>query len=75
MGRDKDRFGGLNDDGLAFQLLSEALQFDILGDAQVTKCFCQTICSGTNWQYVGIVRRVVRGQNSEMVTGSVRTKW
>ena len=69
MGGDKDRFGGLNDDGLAFQLSSEALQFDILGDDQVTKCICQTICSGTNWQYVGTVRRVVGGQNHEMVTG------
>ena len=62
MGGDKDRFGGLNDDGLAFQLSSEALQFDILGDDQVTKCICQTICSGTNWQYVGTVRCVVGGQ-------------
>ena len=75
MGGDKDRFGGLNDDGLAFQLSSEALQFDILGDDQVTKCICQTICSGTYWQYVGTVRRVVGGQNGEMVTGSVGTKW
>ena len=69
MGGDKDRFGGLNDDGLAFQLSSEALQFDFLGDDQVTKCICQTICSGTNWQYVGTVRHVVGGQNREMVTG------
>ena len=69
MGGDKDRFGGLNDDGLAFQLSSEASQFDILGDDQVTKCICQMICSGTNWQYVGTVRHVVGGQNHEMVTG------
>ena len=35
----------------------------------MTKCICQTICSGTNWQYVGTVRHVVGGQNREMVTG------
>ena len=69
MGGDKDRFEGLNDDGLAFPLSSEASQFDILGDDQVTKCICQTICSGKKWQYVGTVRRVVGGQNGEMVTG------
>ena len=42
---------------------------DILGDDQVTKCICQIICSGTNWQYVGTVRHVVGGQNCDMVTG------
>ena len=67
LGGDKDRFGGLNDDGLAFQLSSEALQFDFLGDDQVTKCICQTICSGTNWQYVCTVRCAVWGQISEMM--------